>query len=187
MPAEFVLQPGQHRRQEGQTDELPGGIETDGRGTLALGEPGGDHTAVDRVRRRFQGADCHAQHEQRDEAAGEAEHHRGHRPQQQGNTVKDARWHAIHQPAAGDLHGRVGPAERREDQADVDRVDAQVTGQCRGSDGQVAAVQVVDHHGDEQQHHDEKTLAAGRHQRRLPGEGLRLHEGCLFLWLLRSM
>jgi hypothetical protein len=30
-------------------------------------------------------------------------------------------------------------------------------------DRQVAAVEVVDHHGDEQQHHDEKPLAAGRH------------------------
>ncbi|MNY08093.1 hypothetical protein D3C86_1409260 [compost metagenome] len=187
MPAEFVLQPGQHRRQEGQADELPGGVETDGRGALALGEPGGDHAAVDRIGRRLEGPDRHAQHEQRDEAAGETEHHGGNRPQQQRCRVKDAWRYAVYQPAAGDLHGRVGPAEGREDQADMNRVDAQVTGQCRGGNRQVAAVQVVDHHGDEQQHHDEKTLAAGRHQRRLPGEGLRLHGGCLFLWLLRSI
>ncbi|MNY14098.1 hypothetical protein D3C86_1472600 [compost metagenome] len=187
VPAEFMLQPGQYRRQEREADKLPGGVETDGRGAFTFREPGGDYAAVDRIGRGFEGTDGHAQDEQRNEAAGEPEHHRGDRPQQQCSGVEDARRNAVHQPAAGDLHGGIGPAECGENQPDVDRVDAQVAGQRRGGDRQVAAVQIVDHHRDEQQHHDEKTLAAGRRQRRLPGKGLRLHGECLFLCLLRSM
>lgn len=150
-------------------------------------KPGGNHAAVNGIGRRLKRTNGHAQDEQRDEAGGEAEHHSGNRPQQQGNAVENARRHAIHQPAAGDLHGSVGPAEGGENQSDVNGVDAQLARQRRGGDRQVAAVKVVDDHGDEQQHHDEKTLTAGCHQRRLPGEGLRLHGGCLFLCLLRSM
>ncbi|MNL09870.1 hypothetical protein D3C87_1306480 [compost metagenome] len=80
VPAELVLQPGQNRRQERQADELPGGVETDGRGAFTLWEPSRDYAAVDRIRRRFERTDGHAQDEQRDEAARETEHHRGDRP-----------------------------------------------------------------------------------------------------------
>jgi hypothetical protein len=44
----------------------------------------------------------------------------------------------------------------------MDRVDAQFAGQRGSGNRQVAAVEVVDHHGDEQQHHDEEALSARR-------------------------
>ncbi|MNP75708.1 hypothetical protein D3C76_1728140 [compost metagenome] len=75
-----MLQPRQYRRQESQADELSRRVETDGRGTLTLREPGGNHATVDRIGRRFQGTDRHAQYEQGDEAARETEHDRGNRP-----------------------------------------------------------------------------------------------------------
>src|SRR5471030_2387473 len=186
VPAERVLQPGQYRREKRQPDKLAGGVNANGRGTLAFGKPGGDHATVDRIGRRFQRADRHAQHKQRDKAGGKTEHHGGNRPQQQGHGVENAGRHTVHQPAAGDLHGGVGPAERREDQPDMHRVDAQLAGQRRGGNRQVAAVEVVDHHGDKQQHHDEETLSAGRDKRSLPGEGFRVHEGLPLLMFIED-
>ncbi|MNQ14557.1 hypothetical protein D3C85_275110 [compost metagenome] len=157
-----MLQPGEHRSEKCQTNELSRRVKTNRRGAFPLGKPRRDHTAVDRISRRFQRTDRHAQYKQRDETRSETEHHRSHRPQQQRDAVKNARRHAIDQPAAGDLHRGVSPAERGENQTDVNRIDAQLTGQRRRSNRQVAAVEVVDDHGDKQQHHDEKTLTAGR-------------------------
>ncbi len=164
VPAVVRLQPGQHRGQKRQTNELSGGVDADGGSPLALGKPGGDHAAVDRISRRFQRTNRHAQYEQGDEAGGEAEHDGRDGPQQQGCGVENARRHAVHQPAPGQLHGGVGPAERGKDQPDMHRVKAQFGGQRWCGDRQVAAVQVVDHYGDEQQHHDKETLAGRRHQ-----------------------
>ena len=64
--------------------------------------------------------------------------------------------HAIDQPAAGDLQRRVGPAERREHEAELHRVQPELAGDAGRGDGEVAAVEIVDHHRDEQQRHDQE-------------------------------
>ena len=47
----------------------------------------------------------------------------------------------------------IGPAEGGQHVAHLRLVEPQITGMA-GGDGDVAAVQVVDHHGDEQHHRD---------------------------------
>ena len=72
--------------------------------------------------------------------------------------------HPVHQPAAGQLERRVGPAECREHQAELHGIQMEIARQARRGDRDVAAVEVVDDHGDEQQSHDAEPPIGRRHR-----------------------
>ncbi len=72
-PAERHFQPGQQGGQEGEADELRGGVDGDAGGTLALAEPGGGDAVVDQEARYLEQPDGHAQDDQHDQAGGQAQ------------------------------------------------------------------------------------------------------------------
>jgi hypothetical protein len=79
---------------------------------------------------------------------------------------------AIDQPAAGDLQRRISPPKRREHHTKLHWIQFELPGDAGRGDREVAAVEIVDHHGNEQQHHNQEAPArcSGCHgcgQRRL--------------------
>ena len=86
----------------------------------------------------------------------ESQQRGGHRPERDQCGVEPARMQPVHQPATGDLANHIAPAEGREDESHLDRIDGQVLGQQRRGNRQVGAVQIVDDDRDEQQRHDDE-------------------------------
>ena len=72
--------------------------------------------------------------------------------------------HPVHQPAARKLERRVGPAEGGKHQAELNRIEMKFAGQAGRGDRDVAAIEVVDDDGNEQQPHDAEP-PVGRSQR----------------------
>jgi hypothetical protein len=69
--------------------------------------------------------------------------------------------HAVDQPSAGDLQRDVGPAEARQNYAQLDWRQVQRAGELRSHDGYIAAIEVIDHHDDKQHHGNEESSLAG--------------------------
>ncbi|KAF5275154.1 hypothetical protein FQA39_LY18672 [Lamprigera yunnana] len=159
--AVLVLQPAEHRGEKGQAHELTRGVESNRRGPFALGEPGGDHAVVDGVGRCLEPAHQQAQRHQHGKAGAKAHQQGGGGPEDQRQRIQQARRHAIDQPAAGDLHGRISPAEGRQNQSFLHGGELKLLLQRGQRDREIAAVQVVDDHGDEQHSPDEVAAAGG--------------------------
>ncbi|CAH2601978.1 protein of unknown function [Rhodovastum atsumiense] len=85
-----------------------------------------------------------------DEALQEGED----RPEQQAHAIDQRGAVAVEHPAAGDLHGGVGPAEGRERQPHGDGVEAQLGPHRRGRDRERGPVDVVEGGDDEDQSQD---------------------------------
>ena len=154
-PAMHRLQFQQQRLQEGQADELRGGVEADRAGPFSVGKPGGHHLVVDGIGRRFQRTDQQAKAKQGDKASDNAQENRRDRPQDQDGGIEIARPDTVHQPAAGDLEQGVGPAETRQDPAHMLGINAQLLAHQGRGQGDVAAVQEGDGDADKNhQHHN---------------------------------
>ena len=162
-PAELEFQPHQHRGQERQPDRFRRSIDGDAGGAFLLAEPRGRDPVVDQEGRHLEEAHRHAQRDQHDKAVRQPQRECRQRPEHDDQGIQDARMHPIHQPAAGQLERRVGPAECGEHQAELHRIQMEIARQGGRGDRDVAAVEVVDDHGDEQQSHDPESPIGRRH------------------------
>ena len=115
--------------------------------------------------RRFRDAEREPRREQPRDARHEPVQHRRERPQRERQPVGQARAEPVEHEAAGDLRERIGPRERREDQAHQLGADRELLHERRLSDAHDGAIDVVEHRRERDEREDAEARARRPHLR----------------------
>ncbi len=154
----------QHRDHESEPDVLPDRVDAVRARPLRLREPRRQNAAVRRKTGRFREAEREARREQPRHARHEPMQYRRERPSAERQRVSEPRAEPVEHEAPRYLRERVGPRERREDQAHHLRADRELAHERRLRHAHHRAVDVVQHRCERDQRENAEPGASRLHR-----------------------